>query len=172
MGSTATWLWLTPHAMDGTKGRNRVAVDFTLWTMTQGSAFRATLGFGSESRWDSARRWTNWRVQRWRTSGSSSTRAGVAGRFMTRVARAIIAGRQTHAIGKTCRLDARQSCQVVTRQGERRELPEKRAGRAERPMAEASEECASETVWLRMSRSQDPQYRPAKISRVPTWPSK
>src|SRR5205823_5615127 len=32
---------------------NRVAVEIFVWTVTQGSAFRATLGFGSESRWDS-----------------------------------------------------------------------------------------------------------------------
>jgi hypothetical protein len=37
-------------------GRNRVAVDDVAWTLTQGSAFCATLGFGKESRWDSAAR--------------------------------------------------------------------------------------------------------------------
>jgi hypothetical protein len=35
------------------KGRNRVAVDDAGGTMTQGSSFLATLGFGTESRWDS-----------------------------------------------------------------------------------------------------------------------
>jgi len=34
-------------------GCNRVAVGNYLRTMTQGSACRATLGFGTESRWDS-----------------------------------------------------------------------------------------------------------------------
>src|SRR2546427_217941 len=52
-GTTATRLWPTSHATDGTNGRNRVAVGNVCWTVTQGSAFRATLGFGSESRWDS-----------------------------------------------------------------------------------------------------------------------
>src|SRR6266576_1376029 len=35
------------------KGRNRVAVGDVWWTMTQGSSCLATLGFGTESRWDS-----------------------------------------------------------------------------------------------------------------------
>jgi len=52
-GTTATRLWPTSHATDGTNGRNRVAVEDVCRTVTQGSAFRATLGFGSESRWDS-----------------------------------------------------------------------------------------------------------------------
>ena len=34
-------------------GRNRVAVGEVGWTMTQGSSSLATLGFGTESRWDS-----------------------------------------------------------------------------------------------------------------------
>src|SRR2546425_11275038 len=34
---------------------NGVAVENVCWTMTQGSACRATLGFGTESRWDSRR---------------------------------------------------------------------------------------------------------------------
>jgi len=34
-------------------GRNRVAVADVGWTMTQGSSCLATLGFGTESRWDS-----------------------------------------------------------------------------------------------------------------------
>ena len=34
-------------------GRNRVAVGNILGTMTQGSSLLATLGFGTESRWDS-----------------------------------------------------------------------------------------------------------------------
>ena len=34
-------------------GRNRVAVGNFLRTLTQGSACRATLGFGTESRWGS-----------------------------------------------------------------------------------------------------------------------
>ena len=36
------------------KWRNRVAVGDVCWTITQGSAFRATLGFETESRWDSS----------------------------------------------------------------------------------------------------------------------
>ena len=36
-------------------GRNRVAVGDVSWLMTQGSRVAATLGFGSESRWDSQR---------------------------------------------------------------------------------------------------------------------
>ena len=35
-------------------GRNRVAVGEVCWTMTQGSSLLATLGWGTESRWDSA----------------------------------------------------------------------------------------------------------------------
>ena len=36
-------------------GRNRVAVGEVGWTMTQGSSCLTTLGFGTESRWDSRR---------------------------------------------------------------------------------------------------------------------
>src|SRR5438309_9378550 len=53
--TTATRLWPTSHATDGTNGHNRVAVWDVCWTMTQRSALRATLGFGAESRWDSRR---------------------------------------------------------------------------------------------------------------------
>src|SRR5438552_15670699 len=48
-----TRLWPFVREWDGGNGRNRVAVEIFVWTVTQGSAFRATLGFGSESRWDS-----------------------------------------------------------------------------------------------------------------------
>src|SRR6266540_1945709 len=51
--ATAMRLWPTSRVMDGANGRNRVAVENVCWTMTQGSALRATLGFGTESRWDS-----------------------------------------------------------------------------------------------------------------------
>ena len=40
--------WFSTRVM----GRNRVAVEIH-WTLTQGSSFLATLGFGTESRWDS-----------------------------------------------------------------------------------------------------------------------
>jgi hypothetical protein len=33
------------------KGRNRVAVGMGVGTLTQGSSFLATLGYGPESRW-------------------------------------------------------------------------------------------------------------------------
>src|SRR5439155_18362495 len=50
-----TRLWQNRARWDGGNGRNRVAVEIFVWTVTQGSAFRATLGFGTESRWDSRR---------------------------------------------------------------------------------------------------------------------
>jgi len=54
MNSTATRLWQFRFVWRGyADGRNRVAVGNVSWTMPQGSAFRATLGFGTESRWDS-----------------------------------------------------------------------------------------------------------------------
>src|SRR6266516_6693539 len=51
--TTSTRLWQNRARWDGGNGRNRVAVEIFVWTVTQGSAFRATLGFGTESRWDS-----------------------------------------------------------------------------------------------------------------------
>ena len=59
--STATRLWRMWRAMDGRDGRNRVAVGNDLRTVTQGSSCLATLGFGSESRWDSQMRQQAWR---------------------------------------------------------------------------------------------------------------
>src|SRR6266699_3128313 len=53
--TTSTRLWQNRARWDGGNGRNRVAVEIFVWTVTQGSAFRATLGFGTESRWDSRR---------------------------------------------------------------------------------------------------------------------
>ena len=52
-GTTPTGLWPTSRERTKRKGRNRVAVGNFLRTLTQGSSCLATLGFGSESRWDS-----------------------------------------------------------------------------------------------------------------------
>jgi len=49
------------RAMDGRNGRNRVAVGNDLRTATQGSSFLATLGFETESRWDSQMGQQAWR---------------------------------------------------------------------------------------------------------------
>ena len=52
METTTTWLWPIErggHRRAEQNGRNRVAVGNLLRTFTQGSAGRATLGFGPES---------------------------------------------------------------------------------------------------------------------------
>ncbi len=54
MESTSTRLWPGSVGVRERQGRNRVAVGKVCWTMTQGSlASSATLGFRTESRWDS-----------------------------------------------------------------------------------------------------------------------
>src|SRR3989442_8141978 len=51
--TTSTRLWPSALTVRKRNGRNRVAVDNVCWTMTQGSSFLATLGFRTESRWES-----------------------------------------------------------------------------------------------------------------------
>jgi len=47
MESTATRLWQMSRGERKRNGRNRVAVGNIGWMVTQGCAFRATLGFGT-----------------------------------------------------------------------------------------------------------------------------
>ena len=75
--TTSTRLW--PFVREWESPQPRCGWDLC-WTMTQGSAFRATLGFGTESRWDSP----NAQFKN-RSSQSSGTRnfGGHGGAYVT-----------------------------------------------------------------------------------------
>ena len=73
--TTATELWQTSRAIDE-DGIATTPVGWIMfcWTVTQGSSCLATLGFGTESRWDS--RVARWRECVERTRTSRTTRDG------------------------------------------------------------------------------------------------
>jgi hypothetical protein len=60
---------------DRKNGRNRVAVGEVCWTMTQGSSLLATLGWETESRWDSA----------WPRAGCAGTTCGWGCFFLIKI---------------------------------------------------------------------------------------